>query len=120
MNHSTDAITSDITAVILAGGASHRMNQQPKALLTWRGQRFIDHIVAQLRDQAATIAISSNQAELFTSLQLPVLPDPFPERRGPLAGMLADCVSAQPPLLCSRPAIRHRSHRNWVHACIRH
>ncbi len=109
MNHSTDAITSDITAVILAGGASHRMNQQPKALLTWRGQRFIDHIVAQLRDQAATIAISSNQAELFTSLQLPVLPDPFPERRGPLAGMLAGLrFSATPFTLftpCDSPSI---------------
>jgi molybdenum cofactor guanylyltransferase len=78
-----------ITAVILAGGANTRMNLQPKACIEWRGQRFIDHIIARLRDQAATIAISSNQPELFESLALPLLPDFFTDRRGPLAGILA-------------------------------
>lgn len=78
-----------VTAVILAGGASTRMNLQPKACIEWRGQRFIDHIVTRLHDQAATIAISSNQPELFESLSLPILPDPFTDRRGPLAGILA-------------------------------
>ena len=78
-----------ITAVVLAGGANTRMNLQPKACIEWRGQRFIDHIVARLHDQAETIAVSNNQPELFESLSLPILSDPFTDRRGPLAGILA-------------------------------
>lgn len=89
------------TAVILAGGAGTRFGQQPKALTEWRGQRFIDHIIEALRPQVAHIAISSSLgnsqgnsldnslSHVFSALALPVLPDPFPERRGPLAGMLA-------------------------------
>lgn len=109
MNDSIKTIGSQITAVILAGGASRRMNTQPKALLTWRGLRFIDHIVSQLRDQADTIAISSNQTEPFASLQLPILPDPFSDRRGPLAGMLAGLRFSTTPLTlftpCDSPSI---------------
>ncbi|MET0379125.1 MAG: molybdenum cofactor guanylyltransferase MobA [Spongiibacteraceae bacterium] len=108
MNASTNTIGSNITAIILAGGASSRMNQ-PKALLPWRGQRFIDHVVAQLHDQAIIIAISSNQAELFESLQLPILADPFSERRGPLAGMLAGLRFSTTPFTlfvpCDSPLI---------------
>jgi molybdenum cofactor guanylyltransferase len=99
---------TDITAVILAGGASQRM-RQPKALLPWREQRFIDHIIAALRPQVAHIAISSSQPELFAGLNLPVLADPFAERRGPLAGMLAGMRFASTPLTlfvpCDSPLI---------------
>lgn len=105
MNASTAPtdIAGHITAVILAGGASSRMQQQPKALLPWRDQRFIDHIVAALRAQAATIAVSSRQAELFASLHLPVLADPFAERRGPLAGMLAGLRFSTTPFTLFTP-----------------
>lgn len=77
------------TAVILAGGASTRFGLQPKALTEWRGQRFIEHLIAALRPQVAHIAINSSFNDALTSLALPLLPDPFPDRRGPLAGILA-------------------------------
>lgn len=109
MNDSANHSRDDVTAVILAGGAGSRMQFRPKALLPWRGQRFIDHIVAQLRPQAAALAISSNDAAPYASLQLPVLADPFPERRGPLAGMLAGLrFSATPCTLfvpCDSPRL---------------
>lgn len=108
MCDSPSSIANDITAVVLAGGASTRMGM-PKALLPWRDARFIDHIVAQLQSQAATIAISSNEAASFTSLGLPILADPFPDRRGPLAGMLAGLRFSTTPLTlfvpCDSPAI---------------
>jgi molybdenum cofactor guanylyltransferase len=108
MNKSENAINDEITAVVLAGGASSRMGQ-PKALLPWRGARFIDHIVRQLREQAGTIAISSSDTDAFQSLQVPILADPFPDRRGPLAGMLAGLRFSTTPFTlfvpCDSPLI---------------
>ena len=103
MSIPTHYLARQITAVILAGGASSRMQGQPKALLSWRGRRFIDHIIDALRPQAATLAISTSQSELFADLPLPVLADPFPERRGPLAGMLAGLAFSETPLTLFAP-----------------
>jgi molybdenum cofactor guanylyltransferase len=88
MSDMANPIKNDITAVVLAGGASSRMGE-PKALLRWQGERFIDHIVRQLREQADKVAISSNHAAMFETLQMPILADPFAESHGPLAGMLS-------------------------------
>lgn len=79
----------DVTAVILAGGASSRMGFD-KAQLMWRGRAFVEHLAEQLRAQCRDIAINSNApAADFASLHVPLLRDPFAERRGPLAGVLA-------------------------------
>lgn len=81
--------TREITGVILAGGASTRMQGHAKALLLWRGQRFIDHIVTALRHQVTTLAISVNQRDPYDQLGLPLLADPIATPCGPLGGMLA-------------------------------
>lgn len=66
------------------------MNSLDKALLQWRGRSFIDHIVARLSPQVSCIAINSNATSApLQALGVPLLPDPFVERRGPLAGILA-------------------------------
>lgn len=66
------------------------MNSLDKALLQWRGRTFIEHIVARLSPQVSRIAINSNTTSAsLQALGLPLLPDPFAERRGPLAGILA-------------------------------
>lgn len=84
-----------MTAVILAGGANTRMHGQPKALLDWKGQPFIAHIIQALHPQAATLAISTQRPDLFATFGLPTLADPFPDARGPLAGILAGLDFAQ-------------------------
>lgn len=85
----TDKPTStNITAVILAGGASARMGRD-KALLRWRDRPFIAHIVARLQPQVARIVINTNAADDFAQFGLPLLSDATAERRGPLAGILA-------------------------------
>lgn len=78
-----------ITGIILAGGRSSRMAFQDKAWLHWRQRPFIAHIVERLQPQVTRLAISTNNADRFDSLGLPLLADPFAEPRGPLAGILA-------------------------------
>jgi molybdenum cofactor guanylyltransferase len=81
---------SNVTAIVIAGGSGTRMNSLDKSLLLWRGRPFIAHIVARLGPQVSHIAINSNTPSVtLQSLGLPLLADPFIDRRGPLAGILA-------------------------------
>ncbi|MFT3930101.1 MAG: molybdenum cofactor guanylyltransferase MobA [Spongiibacteraceae bacterium] len=79
---------SNITAVILAGGASTRMGRD-KALLEWRDRPFIAHIIARLQPQVAHIAINTNNAAEFEQFGLPLIGDATAKRCGPLGGVLA-------------------------------
>lgn len=94
-----------VTAIVLAGGLSSRIGSN-KALLAWRERPFIEHIVERLRPQVEHIAISGGDAA-YGALALPLLADPFAERRGPLAGILAGLrFSATPHVLitpCDNP-----------------
>lgn len=79
-----------VAGVILAGGRARRMGGVDKALVELAGQRLIDHVLVRLGPQVAATAISVNDpTETWHAFGLPLLPDSFPERRGPLAGLLA-------------------------------
>ncbi len=109
MDHSQPIDRAEISGIVLAGGRNSRMDGQHKALLQWRQQPFIAHIVARLRNQVGTLAINSNRPDLFAAQQLPIVADPFAEQRGPLAGMLAGLRSSRTPLVlfvpCDNPRI---------------
>lgn len=78
-----------IAALILAGGQARRMGGADKALLRLAGQPLIAHVLARLRPQVGTIALSANgDPERFSMFGLPVLPDTL-TTQGPLAGILA-------------------------------
>lgn len=98
-----------ITGIILAGGRNSRMGGKHKALLEWRQQPFIAHIVACLQGQVGSLMINSNRPELFAARQLPIIADPFAEQRGPLAGILGGLRASQTPLTlfvpCDNPRI---------------
>ncbi|MDB6061097.1 MAG: hypothetical protein JWM78_1200 [Verrucomicrobiaceae bacterium] len=101
------------TAVVLAGGLSTRMNSNDKALLMWRERTFIEHIVARLQTQVDRIAINTNSSdERLSALGLPILTDPFSDRRGPLAGILASLKYSATPLTlivpCDNPMLSER------------
>lgn len=90
LNNPNNSTSEAITAIILAGGLGTRMHSIDKTQLQWRGRPFIEHIVERLQSQADSIAISTNSAdESLKRLGLPLLADSFPDRRGPLAGILA-------------------------------
>ena len=103
-----NAIRDSITSVILAGGRSSRM-QTDKAQLVWRGRTFIEHLIDQLQAQTTSVAINCNDGEAHRKLGLPLLSDPFPDRRGPLAGILAGLTFSNTPLTlfvpCDNPLL---------------
>ena len=102
------AIRDSITAVILAGGRSSRMRTD-KSQLMWRGRTFIEHLCEQLQPQTLSVAINCNDAKAHQNLGLPLLKDPFSDRRGPLAGILAGLTFSNTPLTlfvpCDNPLL---------------
>jgi len=85
------------------------MGGQHKALLQWRQRPFIAHIIERLRLQVEQLAINSNQTQLFSAFELPIIADPFTEQRGPLAGICAGLNYSHTPLTlfvpCDNPQI---------------
>jgi molybdopterin-guanine dinucleotide biosynthesis protein MobB len=96
LRHMTE--TTPVCAGVLFGGRSQRMGQ-PKHLLRLGRRTWLEHIVATVRPSIPQVVLLG-AGEVPPSLRgLPVVPD-VPDRRGPLAGMLA--------------AMRWRPDASWV------
>jgi molybdopterin-guanine dinucleotide biosynthesis protein A len=79
-----------IAGLVLAGGGSRRMGGSDKFLLQLAGQSLIGRAISRLEPQVGNLAISANcDPALLAAWPHPVLPDPQPAGRGPLAGILA-------------------------------
>lgn len=89
-------VTSDICAVILAGGKSSRMGSN-KALLDFGGRPLISVLVDRIRHITNQILISSNDPNPYEFLNLPVIPDQY-RGHGPLAGLHAAMLWNECPL----------------------
>ncbi len=74
-------------AVILAGGLSRRMGHD-KALIQLGQMPLALHVAARLAPQVKSLHLNAPQGYALTG-NLPILPDPRPDRPGPLAGVLA-------------------------------
>ena len=78
--------------LILAGGLGRRMGGADKTLLPLGGLPLLARIADALRLQCpAGLALSANgePARFSGVFDGPILPDPMPDRPGPLAGILA-------------------------------
>jgi molybdopterin-guanine dinucleotide biosynthesis protein A len=77
-------------AVILAGGVSRRMGGGDKFRKKFQDMELIEHVIGRLQPQVKQIVISANgDLRRLDYLAVPVIPDPFTDRIGPLAGILA-------------------------------
>jgi molybdopterin-guanine dinucleotide biosynthesis protein A len=85
-------MTGSILGLILAGGLGRRMGGVDKPLLTLGGVPILARIADRLGPQCPSgLALSANGdpgrfSEVFAGT---ILPDPLPDRPGPLAGVLA-------------------------------
>ena len=79
-----------VAGVILAGGLGRRMGGRDKALLDLDGRPLLAHVIDRFAPQVSRLYLSANgAADRFARFRLPVLPDPFDEPLGPLAGLAA-------------------------------
>ena len=88
--------TSDIAAVVLAGGQSSRMGQ-PKALASFGGEPLAARVMARLKPQAGMLFLNvRGEDPALAALGAPLVLDP-PRWRGagPLAGVAATLSRAQ-------------------------
>lgn len=98
---------ADITGLVLAGGQGRRMGGNDKGWVNFRGRPLVEHAIARLQPQVATLMISANRnLQRYRALGYPVLVDddggldPFP---GPLAGWLTALRACKTPWLASVP-----------------
>ena len=86
--------TSNITAVILAGGQGRRMGGKDKGLLDFGGRLLIEILIEILQKQVPNIAINANRNQSrYESYGYPVIADQLEDFQGPLAGF-ASAMSA--------------------------
>jgi molybdopterin-guanine dinucleotide biosynthesis protein A len=76
---------SDVTCIILAGGASRRMGQD-KALIQIEGIRLLDYVYGKCQELFKEIIIVTNQPQQFIDYQIPVVGDEIPGA-GSLGGL---------------------------------
>jgi molybdopterin-guanine dinucleotide biosynthesis protein A len=83
--------SSDIAAIVLAGGRATRLGGGDKPLRSLGGRPMLVHILERLEPQVGPIAISANgDPARFAKYGLPVLADNGPSGQvGPLAGILS-------------------------------
>lgn len=77
-----------ITAIILAGGQSNRMNGVDKGLMLLAGKPLFQHVIDRIKPQVDFIMINCNQhADQYGSLNYPIFGDDLKGFLGPLAGI---------------------------------
>jgi molybdopterin-guanine dinucleotide biosynthesis protein A len=77
-----------ISALVLAGGRSRRMQGRDKGLVTLWGRPLIEHVLDRIRGQVGSIVISANRhSETYAGYGYPVLADEVGPDWGPLAGI---------------------------------
>ncbi len=98
-------ITSEnITGLILAGGAGRRLGGVDKGLLMSAGQPLVMYAARTLQPHVARLIVSANRhLERYRALGLDVQPDPWPDYRGPLAGIATAAQVAGTPYLAVVP-----------------
>ena len=97
---------SNITGLILAGGAGRRVDGRDKGLIPWRGKPLIAHVCDRLKPQIGELLVSCNRNHLsYKAYSDVVITDSRQDFQGPLAGLdptirqlLWDKVSETQPL----------------------
>lgn len=90
-------LITDVTGVILAGGKSSRMGSD-KALLPYRGGRFIEAIHRQLAEIFSEVLLVTNSPQQYDFLPCRTVPDLFTEM-GVLAGIHSGLYHSSSPAI---------------------
>jgi len=96
--------SSDVTAVILAGGQGRRMGGQDKGLLDFGGRLMIEIIIEALENQRIDIVINANRNQsTYQSYGYPVISDNLKDFQGPLAGFASAMAAVKTKFILTLP-----------------
>ena len=96
--------SSQITAVILAGGRGRRMGNKDKGLLELNGRPLIKHVLALIAPQVEAVMINANRnLDRYAGFGYPVVRDDLEDFQGPLAGFAAAMADATTPYIITVP-----------------
>ena len=102
---------NEITAVILAGGRSSRMDGEDKGLIIFRGRPMIDYVFEAVREKASKVFISANNNKIAYKVYGEVIEDNLDGFQGPLAGIATALSRCSTPYLlvlpCDSPFVSH-------------
>ncbi len=92
------------TAIVLAGGASRRMDGVDKGLLPWSGGTLAGHAAGRLAALGLPVMISANRhLDEYQALGYPVLQDRRPGYAGPLAAIESALLGVSTPWVLTVP-----------------
>jgi molybdopterin-guanine dinucleotide biosynthesis protein A len=95
---------AEITGLILAGGRAQRMGGIDKGLVSFMGKPLIEHAIARLGPQVASILINANRNhDRYAQYGHAVITDQHPDFAGPLAGFAAGLEHCNTEYLLSVP-----------------
>ena len=81
---------SNITGLVLAGGAGRRVGQRDKGLILWQGKPLIAHVCDELKPQVGELLISCNRNfTQYKEYAAQTVADSRGDFQGPLAGLEA-------------------------------
>ena len=87
-----DSLThkSEITGLILAGGAGRRVDRRDKGLIEWQEKPLVEHVLHRLATQVGQLLISCNRnIPDYKRYGVPTVLDTRMNFQGPLAGLEA-------------------------------
>jgi molybdenum cofactor guanylyltransferase len=85
-----------ITAIILAGGQSLRMNGDDKGLLLLNGKPLYQHVINHIKPQVDSIMINCNRnTNQYRKAQYPVFSDDLTGYLGPLSGIYSGLLRSE-------------------------
>lgn len=95
---------TNLTVAVLAGGRGERMGGADKGLVQLAGRPLLSWVLDVVAGDAGGILIVANRhSSDYATFGHPVVPDSWPDFRGPLAGMLAALEHARSPWVLTLP-----------------
>lgn len=96
--------TSQITAIILAGGQGRRLAGQDKGLVVYQGKPLIQHVLDNITPQVDKLMINANRnQESYASFGHTVISDELSGFQGPLAGFAVAMQVAKTDFILTMP-----------------
>ncbi len=121
--------STDITAVVIAGGKGSRLGGLDKGLMLYNDQPFVATIITRIQAQVANIAINANRNQAhYAQYNHPVFGDMLSDMssdlpndyQGPLAGFVSAMQQVRTPYIitvpCDAPCLPHDLVSRLCHA----